>query len=383
MNTHKKTLHALHIFMNTAPHLSTIIIPRIKTLFPSHSFAIYEITHEYPSFIKGNQMFIRLAEDNYFGRIRQNFIQRFFRETPGIGALFKRLLPDLALLSFLKLLFGPRIIILHGRLAVEFNLLSLLFLRLFRKRIYVIHWAGKPCGGRFFGPFDRLTYRLFSHIFVLMSPELRYFKPLVGERVSCLPYFSTKLESLEIHASTMGDTRKLLLGNSANCRESYCEILERLNPKDWDKITCMLNYGAENTKTLTDAFVRHYQVQFGDTFHAWQTTLPLNEYKKVLTESRFYICASKIQTGLGAISTAIRQGKTLILRGDNFKWIHSLGVKVYDYDTINDFSFEALEKLLLSKEEAEHSLHNYNKNFILTYTPQHWATTILSAISHD
>ena len=142
----------------------------------------------------------------------------------------------------------------------------------------------------------------------------------------------------------------------------------------------MLNYGDEENICETDSFVKLYKERFGDKFFVWRTTLPYDEYLKVMSEAVFYICANKTQTGLGAISNSIRQGKTIILRGDNFKWMNSLGVKVYDYDSLENLDFQTLNKLMLTNEETQVSLDNFMKNAIQKFTHEYWKDEILRCL---
>ena len=373
---------ALHIFWDNAPHLSIPIMKKIKALFPSHQFALYKRFTAPSPFEKTNQTFSQIAGDQFYTMLTQQWCRNLFVKYPILNLLLLKFGFEFSFCTFLKLLFGPKHVIVHGRTNSLYNLTTLLLLKLFQKNIYLIHWGNKPSiGGRFLGYLDRFAYTRFSHVFVLMTPEIEYFKPFMGNKVSCLPYNLGEKTPSTFIISPKQNSRKLLLGNSAHFRETYQEILERLTPTDWEKVTCMLNYGDETTPNKTDTFVKKYQALFGDAFYAWRTTLPLDEYLQVLEESAFYICIAKMQTGLGAIANSIRQGKTLILRGDNYQWIKSLGAKVYNYDELNDLSFETLKRLQLTKEEALQNYNNYHTNFITKYTRDFWQSEITRVLT--
>lgn len=376
-----KTSQVLHVFWDFAPHLSRSLAPMTKRLFPTHLFALYQTSKEDAWFKYENDAWCVSMGASFFGQLQQSFIRQFPLRGR-IGSLVMRFFPELSLKTWAKLLFGPKRIILHGRCIGEFNLFTLLGLRLFGKKVFLIHWGGGPSFGQLLGFLDRLAYRCFSHVFVLMSPEIDYFKPFMGARVSCLPYPHRNLENNTVVLKGQG-MKNLLLGNSAHFRETYCEVLDRLNPTDWDKITCMLNYGDEHSADQTDAFVAKYHARFGEKLFAWRETLPLQQYLQIMAESAFYICIAPHQTGLGAISNSIRQGKTIILRGDNLKWMRSLGVKVYDYDELPDLSFATLQKLRLTPEEAQVSYDNFNKNAIQKYTTVYWAQQIEETLNYE
>lgn len=365
----------LHVFLNRSPHLFVPIMALITKVLPTHKMALYEVS-QHERFIEGEEKIKSDLKDNYWGKLRLSCLQRGFAHVPFLHAISHKFLPEFTLFSYLRLVFTTKSIILHGRPNSQFNLFSLCFLKLLGKRLYLIHWGGTPSIGRFIGTFDRLAYMLFSHIFVLMSPEVTYFKSYMRERVSVLSYPCRQEKENIDYFFEVQDVRKILLGNSAHFRADYQDILDRMNPEGWSKITCMLNYGDETTQSLTDRFVDRAKDKFGDVFFAWRKTLPLNEYLKVLEESAFYVCTAKTQTGLGAIYNSIKQGKTLILRGDNLKWVRELGVKAYDYDELTDFSFQVLSKLRVTKEEAQLSRENLDKNLVSKYNLTHWSEEI-------
>ena len=382
MSSITKHPKVLHIFWNNAPHLTVPFSIVIAEMFPNHEFSLFENELDEAPFEKGNEKFRENISGKYFGKLKCSFLHRIFQKSNIIKSIVDRFFLGFSIFTLLKLVLGPRYIVLHGRSSQrEFNLVSFFLLKLVLKKIYLIHWGGRPTIGRRIKFFDLITYKMFSHIFVLMAPELEYFKPMVGEKVSCLPYWHKNLNGYRVNIPEERNPRTIILGNSTHNRENYREVLDRLNPNDWDNIICMLNYGDERNASATDKFVAEYKNKFSNRFYAWRETLPYEEYLKVMSKTTFYICINKTQSGLGAISNSICLGKTIILRGDNFKWMSSLGVKVYDYDEFPDLSFDRLKSLILCEEEAQKSLDNFNENAAMKYTKMYWKNTILSHLA--
>lgn len=58
----------------------------------------------------------------------------------------------------------------------------------------------------------------------------------------------------------------------------------------------------------------------------------------------------------------------------------SLGVKVYDYDSLENLDFQILNKLMLTNEETQVSLDNFTKNAIQKFTHEYWKDEILRCL---
>lgn len=366
-----------HIFRDRVPHLSGPIVRWIDSENYFYYLRDQNLYADRNQAEKCNADFIEaVGPGKYLGYLKASWWVRCSWCRGYVRYLFEVFWPEFALASILKLLKGPRNIVVHGD-ALHFPMM--LLLALFRKKVVYINWGCPPHIGRLKGWVDKLSLRMNCWIFVLMSPEIRYFKPFMGERVSTLPY-SNGLNNIDLVDVVVNrkcqSTRKLILGNSTILRDVYGEILDRLNPDDWEQITCMLNYGREDEEMKTDAFVAKYEAKFGKKFFAWRKTLPYEEYKKVMGESAIYICPTATQMGLGAVFTSILQGKTILLRGDNYNWLRDLGVGVCNLDSITDFSYEGLRKIVLNDVDARNNLDAFKCNFRNRYTVSFWREQI-------
>lgn len=306
--------------------------------------------------------------------------QRIHQTNVYVRNLCSVILPELSFVGIWRLICGPRRIVFHGYIM---NFWVLLLLRLVGKKMVLIHWGGTPRTGRFRGRLSRFEFRMLDHVFVLMTPEIRYFSNYLGKRVSVLPYaslFCAEWRFAEADYERAHGQRRLILGNSTWHYEMYGEILDKLVPGEWDCVTCMLNYGREGELDKVEAFLGRYREKFGDRLFEWREVLPYDEYCKVIGGAPIYIAPNETQCGLGAIGTGIRQGKTLLLRGDNLQWIRELGVTAYDIDEIKDWSYEGLRALIPSLEMAQTSFKNYKAAYCERFSADEWARQIQNAL---
>ena len=174
--------------------------------------------------------------------------------------------------------------------------------------------------------------------------------------------------------------RVMILGNSTYNRDAYIQILDKTPTGSWDKIICMLNYGREDEKAQTDAFVKKYRAKFGESFFAWRETVAISEYLKIMGEADFYIGPAQFQSGLGAIFRCMAQNKTVVIRGHNYKWLRELGTEVIDVDSLSDYSYETLCKVMPSVEERKANCEKLYDFFARINTPEKWAEQIRRVI---
>lgn len=321
----------------------------------------------------GNREWIsRLPEGVYAGYLKRAFWQRL-RWSHYVKFLFSLLLPEYSLISFIKLVRGPRNILLHGKVL---GLGTMLWLRLFLRRIVLIHWGGYiSIRGRKSSFFLARSFGLLNHIFVLMEPEEAMVKAISPNiRVSTLSYVSSDSTGVQHCDYTK---QSLLIGNSSWSVDAYDDFLKTHRFDGWGKIICMLNYGMENAQERVVDFIEKYHQRFGSAFSPWTETVPIEQYKETMKNSAFYVCPAAWQTGLGAIYTGVWMGKTLFLRGDNYEWAKILGLKVYNIDDISDFSYDAINILGLTAEER-----HQNRECLKSYFAKNnstWATRVMSA----
>lgn len=371
-------LNVAHVITDRVPPLTRGISKLLNSDICSHLFL--QGSDVYPNkaqSLENNDWVKKFEKYDY---LPISWWQRIRRMNGYARVLFSMMLPEISLIGIWRMIMGPRRIVFHGYIM---NFWVLFLLRLVGKKMVLIHWGGQPRAGRFRGWFSRLEFKLLNHVFVLMTPEVRYFSNYMGKRVSVLPYASldcTEWRFLESYYEGAHEQRCLILGNSAWHYQRYGEILDKLIPEEWDRVTCMLNYGQESRLCEVNSFLQRYREKFGDRLFEWRDVLPYDEYCKVVGGSPIYIAPTKTQGGLGAINTGVKQGKALLLRGDNLRWIRELGVSAYDIDEIKDWSYDGLHALIPSRETAQASFNNYKTNYCERFTVAEWTNRILQVL---
>ena len=304
---------------------------------------------------------------------------------PGrLKALIKLMFTDFSISSWWRLIRGPQCVVIHGCM-LGFS--TILLLRCLNKRLVYIHWGGSaPVGGRYLSTLGRWSLRMLHKIFVLMSPEIRYFTNHVkGNKIDLLPYpiGSPVSEVTQVYDSNRPG-KILLLGNSVWAIDEYRFVLDRIPAGNWSKIICMLNYGREEDRVTTDDFVEKYVKKFGDSFFAWRQTVGLEEYERIIKEAPFYVCPRMSQSGLGMIYYAISQGKAIILTGDNYLWVKDfMGLDVYDLHSIKDFSYESLKNFIPDPSEYKKRIAKAQSFWKKYHSPERWRERIAESFACD
>lgn len=295
------------------------------------------------------------------------------------------LLPAFSFRAWIMIAKGPKDWLFHGTF---FNFGTVFLFRMLGKRIAYLNWSGSVYRGKtILSRVDNLKWRLCAAVFVLMSPEIRYFNGLLHRsKIKVLPYpcLSNKVYEKALDNLPEYEIGGLMVGNNALRMKAYPEILDKLYAGEWKKITCMLNYGSGGEwKPVTDlaAFEKKYQEKFGTAWYAWKTVLPYEEYAKVMLQSSIYICPMLIQSGLEALFLSIRQGKTVIVRGDNFLWCKDLGLDVVNMDEIKNFHIESLRSLALTKDQIVGNIKKLEYAYCEKYGPKYWRETVLGCFS--
>ena len=292
-----------------------------------------------------------------------------------LAAWIRLFLPVFSLKSLMSIIRGPKNWVIHG---YALPLGTILFFRMFAKRVVVINWGGPPTVRRRLRVFDILALRLHYKFFLLMDSELSYFK--YAKRVEVRPYPCGCFNGVVPDMDTKADeSNSLILGNSTWSRDAYRRILDRLVPGEWSRIVCMLNYGDEENQEATDDFIRQYKSKFGASFYAWTTTIPFDEYVKIMSEPSFYISPGRYQTGLGAIYQSIKMGKTILVCGDNYKWLTGLGVKVIDLDKMADFGFKTINSMRIDTDTAKRNFALMKALFDKKFSKENWINAIIDA----
>lgn len=386
-------MRVLHVLPCNGNNVNKNLARKLCVAFPDSLFALRLLDSRDISAtrIADNQEWIEyVGEERFVGVLRvSTFLDKschYFgsRIASRICAVRRLLLPELTIGSLLKIVLGPRNILVHRN---PFSFPTMVVLKLFFKKVVLIHWGGSPHvyinqSGLLTSAFDVLAFRVQYHVFVLMTPEVDAFKKIGVQRVSVLPYPSSPQQGvLNIVEDYWAKScpRRILLGNNTLRRDLYPEILDKLHGEDWDEIVCMLNYGNEDDEARTEVFIEKYKKRFGEKFKAWRTVLPMDEYRKYVARFPFYICPAPRQSGLAAAYSSVFQGKVLFLRGDNLKWLNEVtnnGANIVDLDTVKDFSFKSFCAYLSTRECAIKSARALRDAFKERYTIQHWKSRI-------
>lgn len=355
----KKNLIA-HAFWAYAPHLGKIIARRLINC--DERAVVYlrdlgTLPSAQAEFAMNDDWIGQIPVGSYGGNMALT-VWRRWKLPAHLSMLAKCFLPEFSLATLWRIVTGPKYWVLHGW---WLSPMTMLLMRLCGKKVVLIHWGGHwgiPEGRltRFVSP---LSFKLLHHMFVLMSPEIAFYKKWVPEeKLTTLPYWSETPFIFDGFVSYNSDRdgerlKSVIIGNSAWLLDQYDYILERMPAHDWDRIVCMLNYGQEWEKAKIDAFVEKWKRKFGDAFFAWRDRVPLDEYKKIMSGSPYYVCLHRTQVGLGAINNCVQSGKTIFIAGDNYEWCKEMGILVFNTDDLKDFSFESLYKCHLSREQQE------------------------------
>lgn len=370
-----------HVYIDFAPHLVRDMAKRYATeVVPDGVVYLFDKCY-WPSravaLEKNGEWLKDLPQSVWGGYLTRSCWLRVKRIGSGhIRNALSIFFPECSFISLIRLLRGPRDVLVHG---FFLSLGTMIFLRLMGKRVSLVHWGGDPrLSGCRMAVFKRLACRLMNHIFVLMSPEVQYFKSVDRGNVTTQSYlasYSKLVEKGRQETTVDYSHARVLIGNSCWSLSGYVDLLSHIKSGSWREIICMLNYGMENSPERVESFVRRHKEKYGTSFIPWRTVLPYEEYLRYMQESPYYICPAGHQTGLGAIYHGIVFGKTLFLRGDNLAWMRAIGVKAYNIDDFQDFSFETVKKLRLSEQEIASNRKALGSYFLLSNA--RWASEII------
>lgn len=130
--------------------------------------------------------------------------------------------------------------------------------------------------------------------------------------------------------------KKILVGNSKWYVDSYMEIAHILSRyRDLD-ITFLCAYGFdekyEKKKQEISELLKNNKVTF------WEDKVSKEEYMIRLKSFSVYVCSVMRQTGLGACNASILSGSKLYLAGINLEHYHELGIKVFSYKELANYT---------------------------------------------
>jgi hypothetical protein len=155
-----------------------------------------------------------------------------------------------------------------------------------------------------------------------------------GEYHNCFMYQSNLYKDYAVPPKP-GDTKKILVGNSADPTNNHQAVLERLRPyKAQDiQILCPLSYGSLEHANRIASLGKE---MFGDKFIPIVNFMPSEKYLELLGQIDIAVFAHKRQQGMGNTISLLGLGKKLFLRSDTTQWqfLRDLGLKVFDIDCV-------------------------------------------------
>ena len=364
-----------HVLWDTAPYLAVNLVKHLQ--YPKdvvYAREMFEMSADTGRRSRNLDWTEKLTAGMYVGYLRRPWICRIRRLPIHLSLLCRLLFTDFSLRTWFMIMSGPRNWVFHGA-ACSFT--TMLLLRCLGKRVVLLHWGGKPSIGKYKGLLDRWSYRLYNHLFVLITPEIKYFSGFVkASKLSVLPYPSAVLDRVAHRKwSPSNPQRWLLIGNNGLVMDAYNSILDKIVPGSWEKIICMLNYGEAEDSPRMRSFVEKYKDKFGTAFTPWIKIVPYDEYLKYMENCCAYICPWERQSGIGAAYTSAAQGKAVFLAGDNYEWMHENGIMISKVDALNEFSFEEISQYIPDDDAYEKILLAIHVQ-LAKYPRQYWHNTI-------
>ena len=138
-------------------------------------------------------------------------------------------------------------------------------------------------------------------------------------------------------------------------RESF-GLLEKYVGKI--EITCPLCYGDPD---YIESVIRCGKEIFGEDFHYFKDLLSKEDYGDLFSEVDAYVTYTDVQTGLGAISNAIRGGAKIFVRANLYNYLVNEGFHVQDVDELKILSFEEF-KIPLTESTMQYNVDVLNKD---------------------
>ena len=183
-----------------------------------------------------------------------------------------------------------------------------------------------------------------------------------GEYHNCFMYQSNLYKNYAVPPK-QGNTKNILVGNSADPTNNHEEVLESLRPyKDQDiKIYCPLSYGQSNH---ANQIAKLGKEMFGDKFIPLMDFIPFEKYLELLGQIDIAVFAHKRQQAMGNTIILLGLGKKVFMRDDITSWesLNQIGIRVYSlckFDLSNQpEANKVLNEAAVRKYFSELNLHN-------------------------
>lgn len=207
-----------------------------------------------------------------------------------------------------------------------------------------------------FNNIDRLNYSIYKNVICLMPQDIEDIKVQLKSKADFfyIPYPGNNKYLVEYALSNPGDRQagiSVLLGNNGYSIEKYDQFIRSLGNIGADyKITCMVSYGAEESRIESFRSAYSAFIEQGSLFLLTKM-LSKEEYVIMLNSFDIYICPYDTQTGLAAIYLSLALGKKIYLQGSNYEYIKQFGAVISHTD---EFKTDMDKKdFFLSEKEKE------------------------------
>jgi len=178
----------------------------------------------------------------------------------------------------------------------------------------------------------RIVIRRIGHLVTQVEGDVDLARQWYGARGrhhDCFVYPSNLYKDHNVLPKS-DDTIRIQIGNSADPRNEYLEMLEMLKPYAGEniKIYAMLSYGSD--EHAAEVAARGTSI-FGEKFEPVTGFMPFDEYIEFLGNIDIAIFNHRRQQAMGNIVTLLGLGKKVFLRRDvtTWKYLAAMNIKVF------------------------------------------------------
>lgn len=242
-----------------------------------------------------------------------------------------------------------------------------------------IHFFQYHWGGARSKIFEWIRKRLIKRIKVVAGPvdgDFSILKDIYGSEANFLfgrypsPVDKKYLDKIKsTYKKTLG--KKVLLGNSATMENEHLTMLEKLKKfKDSGLVViCPLSYGKPEYRRKV---IEKGKRDFGENFIPLLELLDIKDYVKILAGIDVAIMNQKRQQGGMNIQILLYLGKKLYINKMNtyYDYLKSIGVKVFDTDSIEENNVEYF--FSLDQERSEKNSSIIGEEFFSEKTFDQW-----------
>ena len=169
-------------------------------------------------------------------------------------------------------------------------------------------------------------------------------------KVMLIPYIPQYVSSTVLSKRDVrNEALRIMVSHSGwphNNHEYSFHLLSKYKNENIE-IICPLCYG--DTKYIEHIIEKGQEI-FGNKFHYFKNLLPAKEYLKLLQGIDIYITATRIQTGLYALTQTLLSGSSVYLTGNLLLSMRHYGFSVKDLSALENMCFNDFSKRLSDSE---------------------------------